>query len=414
MRHDYAAKSPGVLQFFKIDRAQFSVPDQPTMSNHAAGSVDPEFSGPRGAPNSGMMGIELTAGSTDQRSRFGSDEKNPIGSGEDAEVELREISIVVGTLNRLPYLRKCVESIVRETRRPFRLYVTDAGSTDGTLDYLRSICSERVTPVLVGKRLGQARAYNEIFERVRSPYTCWLSDDNEVVNGGLDLAANILDVWPRIGMVGLKMRDVQGPFAAAPYVGGLSRFGILNVNQGVLRTETLRTVGGFGLAFRDYGIDPDLTAKVLLSGHDVVLTRAVAVLHHRVWPEDKSSPEYQALMVKHERYFNLYAKKYATLDHLGWFWRVKKAIWYVLRRLFKQHFHFNASAPVLGHLPRDWNNILGGRFISVWDPLITRGQPFHLRQRCPSWLRPRTLPPDPVLDDNEHLAISPVAGSKLT
>ena len=312
---------------------------------------------------------------------------------------MREISIVVGCFNRLPYLRRCIESIIRETRRPFRLYVTDAGSTDGTLEYLASIRSERIIPVLVGKKLGQARAYNDVFERILSPYTCWLSDDNEVINGGLDLAADILDTGPRIGMVGLKMRDVQGPFAAAPYVGGLSRFGILNVNQGVLRTEVLRAIGGFSLTFRDYGIDPDLTAKVLLSGHDIVYTQAVVIHHHRLWPDNKSSPEYHALMAKQERYFSLYAKKYAALKQFGWIWYGKKALWYVLRRLIARRFELDASRPVLGYLPRDWNNMLAGRFISIFDPLATRDKPFHLRQRCPSWLRPRTLPPDPVTND---------------
>lgn len=313
---------------------------------------------------------------------------------------MNEISIVIGTRNRLAFVRRCIESILKETRRSFRLYVTDAGSTDGTLDYLASMRSERIIPVLVGKKLGQARAYNDIFEMVRTPYTCWLSDDNEIINGGLDLAAEILDAEPRIGMVGLKVRDVQGPFRAAPYVGGLSRFGILNVNQGMLRTEVLRAVGGFSATFRDYGIDPDLTAKVLLSGHDIVHTRPVVILHHRLWPEDRNGPEHQALMVRHERYYSLYARKYASLDRQGWLWRAKKAFWHVLRRLGGRRLNLDSPTPVLGHLPRDWNNMLAGRFISIWDPVITRSRPFHLRQRCPSWLRPGTLPEDPVVSDD--------------
>lgn len=320
---------------------------------------------------------------------------------------MKEISIVVGTMNRVPYLRRCVESIVRETRRPFRLYVTDAGSTDGTLEYLESVRSERIIPVLVGKKLGQARAYNDIFEQIFSPYTCWLSDDNEVVNGGLDLAADVLDAWPRIGMVGLKVRDLQGPFAAQPYIGGLSRFGILNVNQGVLRTEILRTVGGFSLAFRDYGIDPDLTAKILLSGHDIVYTRTVVIHHHRLWPEDESSPEYHALMAKQQRYFSLYAKKYAALKRFGWLWLGKKAFWFIARRLFKRRLDLSASTPILGYLPREWHDMIAGRFIHVWDPVITRGKPFHLRQRCPSWIRPRRMLPDPVISGDHDSRPAP-------
>ena len=92
-----------------------------------------------------------------------------------------ELSIVVGTYNRLDQLRMCIESIVRETRASFVLHVTDAGSTDGTVEFLRERASERIRPHLVGRRLGQARAYNEIFAQVDTPYVCWLSDDNIVV-----------------------------------------------------------------------------------------------------------------------------------------------------------------------------------------------------------------------------------------
>ena len=74
-------------------------------------------------------------------------------------------------------------------------------------------------------------------------------------------------------MVGLKVRDVGGPSVAAPYIGGISPIGILNVNQGLLRTDFLRKVGSFSETFGFYGIDPGLTAMVLYSGHDVVYTK---------------------------------------------------------------------------------------------------------------------------------------------
>jgi hypothetical protein len=171
------------------------------------------------------------------------------------------LSVVVGTLDRLAQLRQCLDSIVSQTRTPVRVYVTDAGSTDGTIEYLRSIGAGWLVPILTGRRLGQARAYNDVFAQVATPYVCWLSDDNVVVDRGLDRAIAILEDEPAIGMVALKVRDMMGPFARSPYIGGISDVGILNVNQGVLRTRVLRAVGGFSETFRDYGIDPDLTAR---------------------------------------------------------------------------------------------------------------------------------------------------------
>src|SRR5262249_20307438 len=122
-----------------------------------------------------------------------------------------KLSVVVGTYNRLASLRRCVESVFAQTRTPAILYVTDAGSADGTVEYLQSVASDRLIPILVGQRLGQARAYNDVFAIVRTPYVVWLSDDNEVVNHGLDFAVEILDRLPRVGMVAVKVRDVEGP-----------------------------------------------------------------------------------------------------------------------------------------------------------------------------------------------------------
>src|SRR5262245_9876695 len=81
-----------------------------------------------------------------------------------------KLSVVVGTYNRLESLKRCVDSVVSETSTPAVLYVTDAGSTDGTVEYLQSVSSDRLVPLLVGKRLGQARAYNDVFNTITTPY----------------------------------------------------------------------------------------------------------------------------------------------------------------------------------------------------------------------------------------------------
>lgn len=316
-----------------------------------------------------------------------------------------ELSIVVGTYNRLDQLRMCIESILREMRARFVLHVTDAGSTDGTVEFLRERASERVRPHLVGRRLGQARAYNEIFAQIDTRYVCWLSDDNIVVDGGLDLGLEILRRDSRIGMVGLKVRDIAGPFAAAPYIGGISELGILNVNQGMLPTRVLRQVGGFSEAFRDYGIDPDLTAKVLLSGWDVAYTKRVAIHHQRNWPSDTASPEWRAMMARQAAYRELYRAKYRQAlapspAHLA-----RRAAWKAIRSASGRRLDLDSCESVLGQLPRDWHNILAGRFISLFDGIRHRREPFHLRQHCPKRVRPAALPSE------EGLQPSPAAST---
>lgn len=308
------------------------------------------------------------------------------------------LSVVLGTYNRLELLRECISSIVEQTSTRTKIYVTDAGSTDGTIEYLKAIASKQIIPIFVGEKVGQARAYNDVFENIETPYTSWLSDDNVVVNKGLDIAVQILEENSEIGMVALKTKDKQGPFVEAPYIGGVSEIGVLNVNQGLLRTSILKQVGGFSEAFRDYGIDPDLTAKVLFSGYDIVYTREIALNHYRNWGTDRSSPEYRELMQKQKRYLELYRQKYAPYSRSSPFWELKKNVWLLARRGLGVQRYLNSHRPVLGVMVRDLHNILTSRYISLLDPLLSRGKAYHLVQHCPHPLNWESLLTEPISD----------------
>lgn len=305
------------------------------------------------------------------------------------------LAIVIGTLDRLDQLQRGIQSIIKETSIPWRIYVTDAGSTDGTLEYLQALNDPRIVPVLEGKRLGQATAYNRVFRTLREPYVCWLSDDNEIINHGLDVAVGILARSPAIGLVGLKVRDVLGPFVKAPYIGGVSPLGVLNVNQGVLRTHDLLAIGGFSEWFQNYGIDPDVTTNVLLQGLDVVYTREVAILHHRNWPADTNTPEFQRVMDKQKEAGAKYLQKFCGVFPPDGAWERKKAAWDRWKKRFPALAGINSHTPVHGRVPRDWHNVMMARFISLRE-LFSRQDAYHLRQHLPKHLRPATLPADPV------------------
>lgn len=293
----------------------------------------------------------------------------------------KDLAVVVGTYNRLDRLRACVESVLAHSDRLHRLHVTDAGSTDGTVDYLRGLDDPRVDVVLAGEKLGQARAYNDIFRRVECRYVAWLSDDNVVVGEGLDRAAAILDREMSIGMVGLKVKDRTGPFTKAPYIGGISAVGILNVNQGMLRTGLMNDLNGFDEDFRDYGIDPDLTARVLLKGYEVVYTRDVVLLHFRDWAEADSGEAYRAHQDRLKASLARYAERYRDLQAAGGGRTVKSGLGRLLRAAFGERMQPDSKQPVLGQLPRDWNNILNGRYIDLLDGYRCKGKPYHLRQK---------------------------------
>jgi len=295
------------------------------------------------------------------------------------------LAVVVGTWNRIDLLRRCVAAVLGLTREPAKLYITDAGSTDGTVEFLRELAlrEPRVEAVLEGRRVGQAKALNAVFRRVREDFVCWISDDNITVEPGLDAGVAILRADPSIGMVALKVRDVIGAGARHAYIGGISPLGILNVNQGMLPTKLLQQLGGFCEEHRDYGIDPDLTARVLLANRKVVYTRDVVLEHHREWASPSADPaeaarREQRRVVAEAAYVKTFA---ARLPRAGLHAADLKRFAFRLAEAALRPLGFDETrGRLLGGGFRDWYNACHSRYISVFDGFHCRNRPYHLVQ----------------------------------
>lgn len=296
------------------------------------------------------------------------------------------LSVVIGTYNRLDLLRQCIDSILDQTSVPLRIYVTDAGSNDGTIEYLEDLgrANPVVIPILKGKRIGQARALNEVFSTVDSEFVCWLSDDNMVVNRSLDTAVAIMRERQTLGMIGLKVKDVVGPYTDFPYIGGISSLGLLNVNQGLIRNNILQELRGFSEEYRDYGIDPDLTARVLFQGWEIAYTREVAVHHYREWATEVGSQDCQERAARHKQSLDIYQKRFHGCGCL-----MSKIVSRLKRRFFQNSIrvlrrlgYSCTESTLLGYNFRDWQNVFNARFISVFDNFRYRNKAYYLVQKC--------------------------------
>jgi glycosyltransferase involved in cell wall biosynthesis len=303
------------------------------------------------------------------------------------------LAVVLGTRNRLPQLRDCLQSLVGKIAVPHKIVVVELGSSDGTWEYLQAQPGIRL--VIDSEPLGQARNLNRVFKSLAAKYICWLSDDNVVLEGMLDLAVSVLEARPEFGLVALKVKDVTGPSAGKDYIGSIAPTGVLNCNQGVVRASLFKQVGYFDERYRTYGIDPDLTMKVLLAGYQVAYTKPVAIHHYREharWPGaiDDSVRAAQQQAAK-----DLYWETYQAWVRPRSPWL--KTLYHALRHYFIYPVYGaarRAGRPLeawLGYSERDWSNMLHGRYISKLDLLKNRRNPYYLVQRMPAPARPASL-----------------------
>jgi GT2 family glycosyltransferase len=330
------------------------------------------------------------------------------------------LSIVIGTYNRIDILKQCLDALIGKIKVANEIIVVDAGSTDGTQDYLQHL--QGIHVVCDEVLLGQAMSLNRVFKSLESKYVCWLSDDNIAIRDMLDTAVHIMEKNPGIGLVGLKVRDLSGPNISLPYLGGIWESGILTCNQGLLRTALIKKLGGFDEKLRDYGIDGDLTTRVLLEGYKVVFTKKVAIHHLRDYEAD-SWTDSSGRKQKMERAKELYQNKYKQLirsEFNGFYDKEERE----KSSLVKEIHHFYALAGKkgisirnwidmvksdwmivlvtfgmwMGLVEKDWRILLVARFISKWDFLMNINKPYYLVQHIPGGLLQQIADPSPVKD----------------
>lgn len=184
----------------------------------------------------------------------------------------------------------------------------------------------------------------------------------------LDLAVQILAHNDLIGMMALKVKDVIHNPSDKPYIGSIYKTGVLNCNQGVIRSDVFKKIGYFDESFKNYGIDPDLTTKVLLSGYRVVYTKAVAIHHYRDHDTQEGAISRTERTRNRDQIHQKYDSKYAYLIDCDFSttckMQLKSFIWHCIKTMLKRGHHIET---LIGKNRKDWKSVTHCRYNSIFD-----------------------------------------------
>ena len=110
------------------------------------------------------------------------------------------VAIITPTYNQAEFIPETIESVLRQDYPSIKYMVFDGGSTDSTLDILKSY-GDRFYWVSE-KDKGQADAINKGWRRAKSPIIAYLnSDDTYYVDSAVSLAVEVLESRPDVGIV---------------------------------------------------------------------------------------------------------------------------------------------------------------------------------------------------------------------
>lgn len=200
------------------------------------------------------------------------------------------LSIVTGTWNRLRYLQRMLTSARSRIPRgiDYEFVIVDGGSTDGTLEWLRS--QPDVHLIEHGALLGAVRAFTEGGEAAQGEYVLLANDDIEFTGNGIVEALVYLEQHSFCGAVAFaddRPSPGYGEGYKVQHIQGITPEGtpirLVYAQVGLFRRDAAQDAGWWGWhdtvmqQARTYGGDCFLSARLWEAGWTVDAVDGVQV-----------------------------------------------------------------------------------------------------------------------------------------
>ncbi len=209
------------------------------------------------------------------------------------------VSVIIPALNAAGYIRRAIESVLRQTVRPREIIVVDDGSTDDTAALVSQYGS--VATCLRQPHKGLSMARNDGVECSTSDWVAFLDADDEWLPSKLERQLSILGRYPGLRWCSCHRRDIgPGPPGdaaspahllallaarpALPLVTAMSA-GLSVAPSGILvQRRVLRESGGFDPRLC-YSQDRDLWLRIALHHPWIGYSPEVGLLYHSDTPD---------------------------------------------------------------------------------------------------------------------------------
>ncbi len=221
-----------------------------------------------------------------------------------------DVTICVQAYNNIEKTKRCVESVLKYTSNiDYDLILVDNGSNDGTFEYFKSVCFEKMAVIRFTENHGAFIPQLFIGYELFSRYTVFLTDDVIVTKNWLKNMLIIAKSNPQIGIVNpmsSNVSNMQDPGIVFSYYEEMQKKAAdYNISDPKKWNERLRiiTLGALykkeclyakGLPISDVGFshsfsDDDITFRVRRAGYKAILAGDTWIHHD----DDKSnlSPE---------------------------------------------------------------------------------------------------------------------------
>jgi len=123
-----------------------------------------------------------------------------------------KVTVFIPVYNREQYVGEAIESILAQTFTDFEILLVDDGSTDSSVDKIRTFSDPRIRLVCSEQNLGIPKTRNKGVELARGQYMAMLDSDDRAYPQRLEKQVAFLDNHPEYAQVGswCRMMDKDG------------------------------------------------------------------------------------------------------------------------------------------------------------------------------------------------------------
>jgi GT2 family glycosyltransferase len=226
------------------------------------------------------------------------------------------VSILVLNCDGHDHLRKCLLSIQAFTEIPHELVIIDNGSSDGSVDFLRTADIPNLTLVENPENIGCPAGRAQGMALAQGDFVLFLDNDTIVTPGWLERLVGHCERFPRIGLIGpctgfisgaqgledVRYSDTDEMIAVAQAVAVKNRNRVTRTDRLIgfcmlIRRAVIDKIGSCDARFGKYGFeDDDYTLRARLAGFEACIAQDVFIHHTGNQGVQGGTAEYRRLI----------------------------------------------------------------------------------------------------------------------
>ena len=117
---------------------------------------------------------------------------------------MKSVTIIITNYNKVDYIKKSIDSALDQTYSDFNVLIIDDGSSDGSLDIIRSYDSNPKISLILQENIGVIKTRNKAINSAKGDYILQLDGDDALHPEYLSWTVPVLTVNTDVGIVFCK------------------------------------------------------------------------------------------------------------------------------------------------------------------------------------------------------------------